>query len=146
VSVMAAVTACLWQTWTGSNHTSIKEFPTKIGCDGQQLFPQQSVHNILFAVKCDRAADGEAVVDSILSDLGDDVQNKLLVRGFKFNGGKDLTGGFAPRCPVQKLSRDGLQAFGTVPGTQTTAFAQPSSKLVRRMAAALFGLVFSSII
>ena len=70
----------------------MRDFPSKAGCDGLQLFPPQSVYDIMFTIKCDDADDGHAAVGSILSELGDHLQSKLLVRGFKFNGGKDLTG------------------------------------------------------
>jgi hypothetical protein len=146
VSVMAAVSGGLWQSWTGSLPHTMKDFPPKTGCDGQQLFPPQSSHNMLFSIKCDCAADGQAAVDSILSDLGDHVESNLLVRGFKFNGGKDLTG--APRGaqlkfpPVSRV----LQAFGTAPETQTTDCDQLSSRQALRAAAASCGSGCSSTI
>jgi hypothetical protein len=100
VCVTAAVAGHLWQSWASALPTGMKDFPAKAGCDGQPLFPAQSVHNIALTVKCDHAADGEAVIDSILRELGDDVESKLLVRGFKFEGGKDLTGGrLSYNCP-----------------------------------------------
>lgn len=92
VCVTVAVAGNLWQSWTGSLPVNIKDFPAKVGGDGRQLFPSQSAHDILFAIKCDDAADGQAAVDDILSEVGDHVLSKLLIRGFKFNGGKDLTG------------------------------------------------------
>jgi hypothetical protein len=92
VSLMVAVSVSLWQSLAGSIPNTMKDFPPKFSCGGQQLFPAQSSHNILFVIKCDVAADGHAVIDSILSEMGDHVVQKLLIRGFKFGGGKDLTG------------------------------------------------------
>jgi deferrochelatase/peroxidase EfeB len=92
VCVTVAVSGHLWQSWTGSLPVNMKDFPAKAGADGLQLFPSQSAHDILFSIKCDDAADGQAAVDDILHALGDHVLSKLLIRGFKFNGGKDLTG------------------------------------------------------
>lgn len=98
VSVMAAIDGELWRSWTGALPPAMKDFPSKASCDGEQLFPAQSSHNMLFAIKCDNAADGQAAADSILADMGDHVVNRLLVRGFKFDGGKDLTGACPCAC------------------------------------------------
>jgi hypothetical protein len=49
----------------------MKDFPAKAGCEGQPLFPAQSVHNMAFTVKCDHAADGEAAVDEVPDREGD---------------------------------------------------------------------------
>ena len=124
VCIMTAVSVSLWQSWTGLQPDTMKDFPPKSGCTGQQLFPAQSSYNILFAVKCDVAADGHAVINSILSDLGDHVENKLLIRGFKFGGGKDLTGfcrqpRACRRCRF--VSSCFQQDFGTEPEIRTTA-------------------------
>jgi hypothetical protein len=125
VSVTVAVAARTWQSWTGSLPSNMKDFPAKAGCDGQLLFPAQSVHDIVFAIKCDDVADGQAAVDSILVDLGDHVESKLLVRAFKFDGGKDLTGDVRRRQSgrLDAVSRS-YQDFGTGRETLTTACEQ----------------------
>jgi hypothetical protein len=140
VSVMAAVDGGLWRSWTGSLPPTMKDFPSKASCDGLQLFPAQSAHNLLFAIKCDNAADGQAAADSIVRDMGDHAQGLLLVRGFKFNGGKDLTGrgrggrgscclraapALQPIPPCYTACYTRLQGFGTALEIPTTACALP---------------------